>query len=224
MRKVLRTRSWSLPSCCTSGSADSREDTGPIAMMVEVRISLALQGGFLLSAAPGTIFITSCSGCDYGYIERCPDPVTEAFITRKGNVYNWAADGFIFAASAFVCSFPYFRQIDFCLQYSGQYSIMAPSIAPDQVLPSKPGIIATPLPNPSLQVTADHQLKQVDAPVHAPKKGEVLLQVKATGICGYAAIAGPFLDTMLTTKVRHPLLESRTNPYAGLRGRLHYRS
>lgn len=67
---------------------------------------------------------------------------------------------------------------------------MAPSIATDQVLLSKPGIIATPLPNPSLQVTADHQLKQVDAPVYAPNKGEVLLQIKATGICGYV-IVGP---------------------------------
>lgn len=42
-----------------------------------------------------------------------------------------------------------------------------------------------PLPNPSLQVTADHKLKAVDAPVFAPKAGEVLVHVKATGICGY---------------------------------------
>lgn len=70
---------------------------------------------------------------------------------------------------------------------------MAPSLATGQVLPSKPGIIATSLPNPSLQVTADHRLKQVDAPVYSPKKGEVLLQIKATGICGYVAVdhAGP---------------------------------
>lgn len=38
--------------------------------------------------------------------------------------------------------------------------------------------------NPSLQVTADHQLKLTEAPVLAPQRGEVLLQVKATGICG----------------------------------------
>ncbi|KAE8148684.1 chaperonin 10-like protein [Aspergillus avenaceus] len=44
--------------------------------------------------------------------------------------------------------------------------------------------LATPLPNPSLQVTADHNLKCVNAPVYAPKHGEVLLQIKATGICG----------------------------------------
>ncbi|KAF2848577.1 sorbitol dehydrogenase-like protein [Plenodomus tracheiphilus IPT5] len=44
--------------------------------------------------------------------------------------------------------------------------------------------ITTPLPNPSLQVTADHNLKQVDAPVYAPAKGEVLLHIKATGVCG----------------------------------------
>lgn len=65
---------------------------------------------------------------------------------------------------------------------------MTPSIATDQVLRSKPGIIATPLPNPSLQATADHRLKQVEAPVYAPKKGEVLLQIKATGICGYVTV------------------------------------
>lgn len=45
--------------------------------------------------------------------------------------------------------------------------------------------LKAPLPNPSLQVTADHNLKAVDAPVYAPKAGEVLLHVKATGICGY---------------------------------------
>ncbi|KAL1887778.1 hypothetical protein Sste5346_010017 [Sporothrix stenoceras] len=44
--------------------------------------------------------------------------------------------------------------------------------------------IQAPLRNPSLQVTADHRLKAVDAPVYAPKAGEVLLHVKATGICG----------------------------------------
>ncbi|KAF2247447.1 sorbitol dehydrogenase-like protein [Trematosphaeria pertusa] len=45
-------------------------------------------------------------------------------------------------------------------------------------------MLSTPLPNPSLQVTADHSLKQVDAPVHSPGKGEVLLHIKATGVCG----------------------------------------
>lgn len=45
-------------------------------------------------------------------------------------------------------------------------------------------IIQTPLHNPSLQVTADHNIKLVDAPVYAPGRGEVLLQIKATGICG----------------------------------------
>lgn len=38
--------------------------------------------------------------------------------------------------------------------------------------------------NPSLQVTADHRLKLVEAPVPEPGHGEVLLHVKATGICG----------------------------------------
>ncbi|RKU42419.1 hypothetical protein DL546_005645 [Coniochaeta pulveracea] len=46
------------------------------------------------------------------------------------------------------------------------------------------GTIATPLCNPSLQVTADHRLKQVEAPVYAPQGGEVLLHIKATGVCG----------------------------------------
>jgi L-iditol 2-dehydrogenase len=39
-------------------------------------------------------------------------------------------------------------------------------------------------PNPSLQVTADHKLKAVEAPVYAPRAGEALVHIKATGICG----------------------------------------
>lgn len=45
-------------------------------------------------------------------------------------------------------------------------------------------ILQAPLPNPSLQVTADHQLKAVEAPVYAPGPDEVLVHVKTTGICG----------------------------------------
>jgi hypothetical protein len=48
--------------------------------------------------------------------------------------------------------------------------------------------IPTRLPNPSLQVTADHNLKLVEAPVQAPQKGEVLIHVKATGVCGYVGL------------------------------------
>jgi L-iditol 2-dehydrogenase len=33
-------------------------------------------------------------------------------------------------------------------------------------------------------VTADHKLKSVEAPVYAPGQGEVLVHIKATGICG----------------------------------------
>ncbi|KAF3771089.1 GroES-like protein [Cryphonectria parasitica EP155] len=44
--------------------------------------------------------------------------------------------------------------------------------------------IQGPLPNSSLQVTADHQLKLVEAPIYAPGPGEVLVHVKTTGICG----------------------------------------
>jgi len=39
-------------------------------------------------------------------------------------------------------------------------------------------------PNPSLQVTTDHKLKLVEAPIHEPGPGEVLLHIKTTGICG----------------------------------------
>lgn len=96
---------------------------------------------------------------------------------------------------------------------------MAPSIATPPIVASKSGIISTPLPNPSLQVTADHQLKQVDAPVHAPKRGEVLLQIKATGICGYVRCRFTWGETLvlILLKLRHSLLESRADPYSGFR-------
>ncbi|KAI1413304.1 sorbitol dehydrogenase [Hypoxylon sp. FL1857] len=38
--------------------------------------------------------------------------------------------------------------------------------------------------NPSLQVTEDHKLKLVDAPIQEPGPGEVTLQIKCSGICG----------------------------------------
>lgn len=44
--------------------------------------------------------------------------------------------------------------------------------------------VATRRPNPSIQVTPHHHLKVVEAPVYAPGRGEVLLHIKATGICG----------------------------------------
>ena len=56
-------------------------------------------------------------------------------------------------------------------------------------LKSRTKLIHPPFANPSLQVTADHNLKRVDAPVFAPQEGEVLLQIKATGICGYVTEA-----------------------------------
>ncbi|KAF1812253.1 GroES-like protein [Eremomyces bilateralis CBS 781.70] len=55
------------------------------------------------------------------------------------------------------------------------------------ILPAKsvpPTTLTTTLSNPSIQVTADHQIKQVNAPVYAPGRGEVLLHIKATGVCG----------------------------------------
>lgn len=53
-----------------------------------------------------------------------------------------------------------------------------PTLPPSQV----------PLPNPSLQITPDHQLHLVpNTPVYLPQPGtdeEVLIHVKTTGICG----------------------------------------
>ncbi|MCJ1302297.1 hypothetical protein MMC08_005100 [Hypocenomyce scalaris] len=46
------------------------------------------------------------------------------------------------------------------------------------------GMDLTTLENPSLQVTADHMIKLVPAPVLTPGRGDVLLQIKVTGICG----------------------------------------
>ncbi len=39
--------------------------------------------------------------------------------------------------------------------------------------------------NPSLQVTQDHSIKMVEAPILKPGSKDVLLHVKATGICGF---------------------------------------
>jgi len=69
---------------------------------------------------------------------------------------------------------------------------MAPSVLVDhtsQVAPTKSLVSDRTLlkvshPNPSLQVTADHNLKSADAPVYAPRAGEALVHIKATGICG----------------------------------------
>ncbi|KIW04692.1 uncharacterized protein PV09_04426 [Verruconis gallopava] len=38
--------------------------------------------------------------------------------------------------------------------------------------------------NPSIQVTPDKQIKKVEAPIETPGKGQVLVHIKATGICG----------------------------------------
>jgi hypothetical protein len=70
---------------------------------------------------------------------------------------------------------------------------MSPATVIDHTLPeSVPtktrATISTPLPNPSLMVTADHKLKQEEAPVYAPARGEVLLHIKATGVCGYGRV------------------------------------
>jgi L-iditol 2-dehydrogenase len=38
--------------------------------------------------------------------------------------------------------------------------------------------------NPSLQVTADHRIEMLEGPIERPGPGDVLLHIKATGICG----------------------------------------
>ncbi len=48
--------------------------------------------------------------------------------------------------------------------------------------------------NPSLQVTPDHQLKLVDAPIEEPGPGQVTLQIKCSGICGWVAHNSPGLQ------------------------------
>ncbi|KAJ5863559.1 uncharacterized protein N7529_005475 [Penicillium soppii] len=57
-------------------------------------------------------------------------------------------------------------------------------ITPTKSLVSDRTLLKVSHPNPSLQVTADHHLKSVDAPVYAPRPGEALVHIKATGICG----------------------------------------
>ena len=68
------------------------------------------------------------------------------------------------------------------------------------VTQSNKATLSPPYPNPSLQVTADHNLKQVEAPVYAPAPGEVLLHIKATGVCGYvpywSTITGIYILTV----------------------------
>ncbi|RAH56060.1 alcohol dehydrogenase [Aspergillus piperis CBS 112811] len=66
-------------------------------------------------------------------------------------------------------------------------SVLLSSPAPTSTSKSSPTEqvqLSPPFPNPSLQITADHNLKFVPAPVYAPRRGEVLLQIKATGVCG----------------------------------------
>lgn len=46
------------------------------------------------------------------------------------------------------------------------------------------GALPASHPNPSLVVTADHRVLMAEAPIHNPGPGEVLLHIKATGICG----------------------------------------
>jgi L-iditol 2-dehydrogenase len=44
--------------------------------------------------------------------------------------------------------------------------------------------------NPSLQVTADHNIEMVEAPIENPGPGDVLIHIKATGICGQVTSYG----------------------------------
>jgi L-iditol 2-dehydrogenase len=43
--------------------------------------------------------------------------------------------------------------------------------------------------NPSVQVTADHTIRMVEAPILKPGPADVLLHIKVTGICGYSLIS-----------------------------------
>ena len=64
------------------------------------------------------------------------------------------------------------------------------SIMNERAIPTKHNEVDfTRLKNPSLQVTADQRIKMVDAPTRMPNRGEVLLQIKATGICGYVKLS-----------------------------------
>jgi hypothetical protein len=76
-----------------------------------------------------------------------------------------------------------------CLETDVPRQTIPNGVTANGVVNPKKIIISTPLPNPSLQVTADHNLKQVEAPVYAPGIGEVLLHIKATGVCGYVKIS-----------------------------------
>lgn len=58
------------------------------------------------------------------------------------------------------------------------------SVHPNSACPVASNTRNLSLPNPSLQVTPDHKIKLVEAPIKTPKRGEVLLHIKATGICG----------------------------------------
>jgi L-iditol 2-dehydrogenase len=58
------------------------------------------------------------------------------------------------------------------------------SIATPTELDSGKVLLRTSHQNPSLKATADHQIKIEESPVYGPGPGEVLLHVKATGICG----------------------------------------
>lgn len=64
----------------------------------------------------------------------------------------------------------------------------AAKATPNGSTPTQNGIKLSQYKNPSLQVTSNHEIKMVEAPIGKPGPGEVLLQIKATGICGYVFI------------------------------------
>lgn len=49
---------------------------------------------------------------------------------------------------------------------------------------SDPSTAKELMPNPSLVVTTDHQIKLESAPINEPGPSDVLLHVRASGICG----------------------------------------
>jgi hypothetical protein len=66
-----------------------------------------------------------------------------------------------------------------------------------------------PYDNPSLQVTADQQIKVVQAPIGSPGYGDVLLHVKCTGICGYVFTLNILIVVTLLSlaSVFHPRIQ-----------------
>lgn len=74
------------------------------------------------------------------------------------------------------------REIEVQPQSDSEVEPVSPSSTSNSVSYSSYDL--TKIPNPSLQVTADHKIKVVSAPIVLPADDEVLIHIKATGVCG----------------------------------------